>query len=188
MKDKKPTAQMSAVQTADFENMVRLLSVLTESTNQLNALQNEANEGLLEILDDGISTYAKLQQAATEAESALELIARKHPEWFEVKKSIKTPYGTLKFTESTVIEIPNEEVTLILIDNESRADATFDPAKFKREVITVNVEALEGLDDVTLARLRCKRVTKQNFKVTPATLDMGKAIKEAVETPQAQAA
>jgi hypothetical protein len=37
------------------------------------------------------------------------------------------------------------------------------------------------LTDTTLARLRLKRVPKDNFKAKPAFIDLGKTIKEAAE-------
>lgn len=184
---KKQTSQIDQ-NSADFKNMVDLLAVYTEVNNRLAALESSSNTEMMDLLDEQRAEYAEAQQAATEAEIALEKIAISQPEWFTVKKSIKTPYGSVKFHASTVIEIPNEEVTLLLLDREAETNKEFDASKFKKEVVSVKVEALEDLDDAMLARLRCRRVKKENFSVSPAKLDMGKALAATEPEQQKQAA
>lgn len=165
----------------DYKNMINLLAVLSEASNRMDELQAGANGQLLEILDDQKSDYAKLQSTITQADAALELIARSHPEWFTAKQSIKTPYGTVKFHSSTVLQVKNEEASIILIQDEARTNPDFKPSLFIKKAETLDREALERLDDATLERLRIKRVPKSNFSAVPAKLDMGKAVKEAVE-------
>jgi hypothetical protein len=168
-------------ETADFQNAVALLSVLTEASNRLAALENEANDDLLEILDDKLGDYAALQAKLNQAETALELLALRHPEWFAVKKSIKTPFGTMKFRSTPKLEVANEEVTLAKLELEEAKDKekTFRAALYTRESKTLNIEALEKLDDATLLRLGIKRVKDEKFTALPAKLEMGKAIEAA---------
>ena len=66
-------------------------------------------------------------------------------------------------------------ISVLLIQNAGEEQAT----KFLRAKTEVNREALEGLTDEELKPFRIKRVHDQSFKVTPATLDMGKAVKDA---------
>ena len=47
-----------------------------------------------------------------------------------------------------------------------------------RATFALNLDALGTLDDATLARFKIKRVPKNNFKAEPATIDLGKAVKE----------
>lgn len=181
--------------TEDFQEMINLLAVFTAATNQLNDLQSEANEDMLEWLDTAKGEYASLQEKLTKAEAALEIIARRHPEWFQTKKSIKTPYGVVKLTSSTSLEIPNQEATLVRMElkrERSRLIAdiaesegkeippVFDPAAFVRTHVELDREALEKLSDLDLAELGIRRVIEENFSVKPAALDLGKAVKEAV--------
>jgi hypothetical protein len=191
------TAKPKKIETTeDFQEMINLLAVFTAATNQLNDLQSEANEDMLEWLDTAKGEYASLQETLTKAEAALEIIARRHPEWFQTKKSIKTPYGVVKLTSSTSLEIPNEEATLVrmelkkersqILAEAARAEGkefpVFDPEAFIRTTRELDREALEKLSDLELAELGITRVVEENFSVKPATLDLGKAVKEAVAT------
>ncbi|MDB6125477.1 MAG: hypothetical protein JWQ71_4470 [Pedosphaera sp.] len=160
----------------EFANMVSLLAVYSEASNRLEELQSEINREFLESVDEHQTEYAGLQETLTRTEAALEAVALTHPAWFQTKKSIKTPYGTL--TTSKKLHVPNEEVTLVLLEAESKADAKFQVGHFIRNTPELNLEALEKLDDDMLARLRIHRVTDQNFKVDAAKVDMGKAVKE----------
>jgi hypothetical protein len=196
--------------TDDFQAMIGLLAVYTEAVNRLATLQTDANDEMMEWLDEAKVEYANYQKAATEAEAALEVIALKHQDWFTSKKSIKTPYGVVRFHSSTELEVQNPEATLVklrLEEEQSRyhvdemidghnavigtahsyGEPTFKAADFIRTREELNLEKLEALPDEQLARLGIKRVHKQNFSVKPASLDLGKAVKEAVATESANA-
>ena len=169
---------------ADFKNMCDLLSVFSEGMAQLKAMQGEMDSMLLDMVDDKREEYAAYQKAVTEAETSLEVIARRHPEWFTEKRSIKTPFGTVKFSRSTVLEIKNEELTIELVRSQLAANSD-DPeateATYIRQAEALDREALERLDDDTLKRLRVKKVEKDNFSVVAASVDLGKAVKAAAE-------
>src|SRR6185312_3476620 len=116
--------------------------------------------------------YAQYQQAMTQAETAAEVIARAHPEWFTARKSIKTPYGTAKLTKASRLESSNEEATVKLLRAEERANPEFKADDFIRKQEVPNLEALERLDDATLGRFMVKRVVEDKFSVSPASVDM----------------
>ena len=168
----------------DFKNACDLLSVFSEGTAQLTAMEAEINSMLLDLISDKKKEYAALQKAVTESETALEVIARRHPEWFADKRSVKTPFGVMKFSSSTSLEIKNPELSIELVRSVLVSEST-DPAateaQFIREVEELDREALEKLDDETLKRLKVKRVSNDNFSVKAATIDLGKAVKEAAE-------
>lgn len=179
-----------AAETDDFKNMINLLSVYTAAHNALTGLEHNNNEQYLEIVDDKINDYAQLQKSLTEAETSLEIITRKHPEWFKTSQSIKTPYGTVQFRESTKLVVENPEVSILLIRHREESDARdeqkkpeekFKATNYVRTEEKLNLEALEGMTDVELAELRIKRIPSDNFSVKPAKIDMGKAVKEACE-------
>jgi len=88
----------------DFKEMLNLLGVFTEASHGLAELENDCNKELLVIIDEHKPDYAQLQEALTKAETALEVIALRHPEWFTTKQSITTPYGAVKFHSSTKLE------------------------------------------------------------------------------------
>lgn len=178
----KPAADISD----EYKNMVDLLAVYSDASNQLAELEVEVNAELLSQMDDHRAEYSQLQEKLTQAETALELVALAHPEWFATRKSLKTPYGTVKFTRSTRLEVPNEEVALLLIKQHAeKADPEdeFTLGAFVRTAEELNLEALEKLDDRLLRQFRINRVPTQNFKIEPARVDMGKAVKQTVAIP-----
>ena len=166
----------STPEAHDYKNLVDLLAVYSEASNQMLALQSEVQAQNLELIDGSKARYADLQKTLGDAESALEALALAHHEWFPAnRKSIKTPYGTVKLTATTTLDVANEEATVILIQNSGSENSE----KFLRQKTELNREALETLSDAELRPFRIKRVKDQSFSVTPTKLDMGKAVKEA---------
>lgn len=175
----------------DFKEMLNLLSVFTEASNGLAALENSCNKELLDIIDEHKPDYSTLQEALTKSETALEVIALRHPEWFTTKQSIVTPYGAVKFHSGTKLQVDNEEVTVLLIEQRAKKGAEYNVAEktitpfttdmYIRTERKLNLESLEKLTDSELLALRIKRVPTNSFSVKPAKVDMGKAVKEAAE-------
>lgn len=161
-----------------YKYMIDLLAVYSEACNRLAMLETDSTQEFLMWVDESKEEYAELQEAIGKAEAALENLALANPDWFEGKKSIRTLYGTVKLTKSTKMEVANEEVTLVLLEARAKTDELFKLEDVTRSVRTLNLEALEKLDDTTLAGFRIKRVTTENFKVEPLKVDMGKAVKE----------
>lgn len=167
----------STAEAHDYKNLVDLLAVYSEASNRMLSLQAGIQEQYLELIDGAKDEYATLQSKLGDAEQALEALSVAHPEWFpEKKKSIKTPYGIVKLTATTKLDAPNEEVSILLIQQAGEEAAE----KFLRIHTELNIEALEALPDAELKPFRIKRVKDQSFSVTPAKLDMGKAVKEAL--------
>lgn len=159
----------------DFAEVVNLLAVLSEAASRLAEIEADANSELLTLIDEHKGDYAQCQQKAMEAETALEILCRRNPDWFKTAKSIKTPYGKVAFRSGTRLEVKDEEAAVKLI----RAIRPADADDFIRTVEVPNVEALEKLDDAELARYLIKRVSADAFSATPAKVDFGKAVKEA---------
>lgn len=160
----------------DYAQVVDLLAVYTEATNQLDALQVKANDEFLESIDDNKDDYAKLQLALNQAEEALEIIARKHPEWFRDSKTVKTPYGSISIKDNPAkLEVKSEEWTIDLI--ERAGDEA--KARFLRERTELNLDALGELPDEELAKFKIVRTRGDHFEAKPAKVDMGKAKKAA---------
>lgn len=185
----------SAPASAEFKNLVELLGIYTDASNRLDELQNDANKELLEALDERKADYAKLQATLTETEEALRAVALAHPEWFAEKKSLATPYGTVKLHASSWLEPKDEEVSILLIkracdEEDARSQAAQEPAAFTINTFlrfkeTLDLEALSKLDDGLLKRFRIERKHDDNFKVEPAKVKMGKAMKDAGKTKAA---
>jgi hypothetical protein len=85
------------------------------------------------------------------------------------------PYGTVGFRTATKLDVPNEELTIALLERYTDADIYLRSRKF------LNLEALETLSDSKLLDLKIQRITADKLTVTPAKIDLGKAVKKAAE-------
>lgn len=174
-----PATFVDAPRTSDFTDVVNLLAVLGEANRQLAGLKAEVESGYLEIVSAHRERYAKLQSTVTETEAALEVIARRNPQWFGDKKTVATPYGGVKFTASKELVVADENISIQLI----RALAP--DSDLLRTVQVLNKEALEKLSDTELARFAIVRKAKENFKVDTEVVDLGKAVKAADKSAKA---
>jgi hypothetical protein len=170
----------------DFKNLVDLLAVFSEATNRLDDLSVDVNQSIIELVDEHKAEYASLQQKLVEAEGALEILARRHPDWFVAKKTIKTPYGSVSLKDNPPkLDAPNAEVSIVLIEAEIKAEEATRPGivspkrKLLRQHTELNLEALGQLNDAELAAYRITRTQSDTFGVKAAKLDLGKAVKEA---------
>jgi hypothetical protein len=168
-----PTADSS-----DFKNLVDLMAIYTECTARLAKMAADCQDCLIEAVDERRAEYADLQEKLSQAEASMEILARRHPEWFGNKRSLKTPYGTVKFHASTKLDVPNEEASIILIEQHATEEQR---KQFLRTETTLNLDALKTLTDAQLAQFRIHRVADDNFGVKPATIDLGKAVEKAEE-------
>lgn len=181
-KTAKPAKTAAIVEAAtpispDFADVVNHLALLSETTTRLSEIEAQANAALLELVNEHKAEYAQLQEAALHAETTLETLCRKHPEWFASVRTLKTPYGKVSFRTGTSLEVKDDEATVKLLRavlGETRAP------DFIRSVEVPNLEALEALDDSELARFMVKRVSADKFTASPARVDFGKAISAAV--------
>lgn len=170
--------------TTHYEGLISLLAVFTDADNRLNKIQTQANEALIDTLDGAKREFAELQAARDGAEAEIKDLAKRHPEWCD-GRTIKTPYGTVKFTRTTSLEIANPEVTLALI--KASPDAEF-RVRAIRTIEEPAKEALEALDEASLAKLAVRRVATDSITVKAAKVDMGKAGKPAAAKAGKEAA
>jgi len=179
----------AATNEDDFKKIVDLLADHSTAENELAALEAAANQDFMLTVDALKSKYARLQRRMIEAETALELLARKHPEWFADKKTIKTPYGSVQLKQNPPkIVAENPELSIVLIEAEGTRNPEFDVKKYVREEKTLNLEGLAALTDGELKKFRMHRDQSDTFTVKSAKLDMGKAVKEAVDgSPKSKA-
>lgn len=159
-----------------YENLINLLAVYSEASARSEQLKAEINADHLDLIDAHKKAYAELQQTITEAEAAIIAIAEANPDWFSASKTLKTPYGQVASRSSTSLDVPNEEASIILIEQKCDEETK---GQLLRQKTELNLEALELLDDAALRQYRIKRVTSENITVKPAKLDLGKAVKAA---------
>ena len=172
-------ARQAVASQSDFNRLVDLLSVYSEAGNRLAQLQAAVNEAALEIVDGHKKLYADLQKVLTETETALEAIARRHPDWFAARRTLKTPYGevALKGNPPRLITT-NEELSIVLIEAEGAKNKSFRASEYLRQRTELNLETLANLSDDDLARFRVKRVQGDTFSIKAARLELGKAVRD----------
>jgi hypothetical protein len=171
--------------SADFKELIELLSLVSQASNKLGTMEAATNKEVFEMLEAKMPEFTLLQGTLTEAENKIKEICIKNPGWFSVKKTLATPYGSVKSHSSTVLETENEDVSIVLLEREAEINKEFKPADFLRQQKKLNLESLERLTDAELARFRIKRVPKETINVKPAKLDMGKAVEEAIKAEAA---
>lgn len=157
-----------------YAELVNLQSVLSEAQARLDELQNGVQMQYIDLVDSRKKDYAKLQAAIATATEGIEFLATVNPQWFEKARTLKTPYGTVSFRRTSKLEVKNEELSIALLEQ-----ITEDAEPFITITKTLNLEALEKLDDEELARLKIRRVTTDSCTVKPAKVDLGKAVKAA---------
>ncbi|MBA4136739.1 MAG: hypothetical protein C0518_05425 [Opitutus sp.] len=175
------TAPAPTAQKDDFASLVNLLDRLTHAQNQLDKLQQVLDAQHLETVRGHMPAYKELQTTIGECESAVAVIAARNPQWFDDKKTVATPYGAVKRTSATSLQVADEAVTLTLIKAAGRQ------TDFIKVTESLSLETLEKLEDEQLAKFGIKRVTEHNFKAAPAGVDLGKAVKAAEKSEKAAA-
>ncbi len=173
-------------ESSDYKNLVELLGVFSEATNRLDELQTQANRDFLEIADEHRKEYTALQEKISAAESAIKEVVARNPGWFEKRKSAVTPYGTVKLTSGTKLEVADTEVTVALLLKHGTVDRDFDVSLYVRNEPVLRLEALETMDDAMLEKFKIKRVTTSGVKLEAARVDLGEALK--TEQPVKEAA
>jgi hypothetical protein len=179
-----PSTFVDAPRVGDFENVINLLSVLGEANRQLDALTRQIEVGYIALVNPQRERYAKLQGTVTETEAALEVIARRNPQWFDDKKSVTTPFGGVKFTKSSELVVADENISVQLVLALAGKDGA---AKYLRTVQVLNKEALDELTDAELAKFGVLRKAKENFKAATDVVNLGKAVKAAERSDKAAA-
>jgi len=146
------------------------MAVVAETNQRLGELQGGIDADLRIAVDQSKDDYIEFQTKQSEAEASIELLARRNPQWFEKKKTLTTPYGSVKLTESSSIEVKNESATIALIKHLGVAE------DFLRTTEELNKEALEALSDEELALYGLARKRGECCTIKPAKVELGKAI------------
>jgi phage host-nuclease inhibitor protein Gam len=171
------SATITDTSSTAYRQLVDELAILTDLSNRLAALEVRFQEAHAELVNEAFrADFAELQDSIGSSESRIELLATQHPEWFEKTKTVKTPFGQVSFRSSTKLEVPNEEASIAVLETMGE-----DGKPYLRQRTFLNLEALEGLEDADLKKLRIKRVTRESCLIYPAKVDLGKAVKKSAD-------
>lgn len=158
--------------TDDYQTLTESLAAYSRLSNELAEIdakfQATINELIAEIFRD---EFQSAQEELASVEARIESLVIRHPEWFEKSKTLKTPFGTVASRTTTKIHVPNEDATIALLELQGH-----DAEPFLRTRKYLSIESLEALDDAKLARLKLSRVTTEKITISPAKVDLGKAV------------
>ena len=163
----------------DYAALTAALEQYTATSHALATQEAEFQAALTDLIAKCFrADFAALQQELAETEARIELLAIRHPEWFVKTKTLKTPFGSVASRSTTKLDVPYEEATIALL--ELRGE---EARQFLRQRTYLALEALEGLDDGELRRLKVNRLTTEKITISPVRVDLGKAVKAAAKTP-----
>ncbi len=178
--------------TTAYQQLIELLGIYSENAYKLAAIETRLNARVLEAAAKVREEYTIISEALAATEGRIESLCRANPTWFERAKGISTPFGTPKLTSVNDLEVIDEETVTRLLEAERKrslarreeqirtrqtVEEPFDPELYLRRSVKLNREALETLDDATLARLGIARMKRQSFSLKPAKIDLSKVAK-----------
>jgi hypothetical protein len=170
---------MKDITDTDYQELTASLAEYTAASNALAAIEAEFQAAITDLIAECYrQDFATLQAELTEVEARIEVLAIRHPEWFARAKTLRTPFGSVASRSTTKLDVPNEEATIALL--ELRGEAA---RPFLRQRTYLSLEALEALEDHELHQLKVARVTTEKITISPARVDLGKAIKAQAKTP-----
>lgn len=167
--------------STEFHLFLETFAVFTEATRNLAELEVTIQRESDEVIEDHKKEYLAATAAVKDAQDALKQWAILHPEWFNGKKSLTTPHGTLAKRVTTALDIENEAITTRLIlakfaPEVKLAELLGPAAEFLHLEIKPDREALEKLNDAELKELQIKRSVSEAITPKPRKLDLGKAM------------
>lgn len=162
------------IQTDDYATLTTALASFTKLSNRIAEIEAGFQLAITDLIAECYKEdFAALQEEFEAVESRIKLLAIRHPEWFEKTKTLKTPFGSVASRSTTKIEVTNEEATVALL--ELRGE---EGKPYLRERKYLSIESLEAMDDGELKRLKLSRVTSEKITISPAKVDLGKALKK----------
>jgi uncharacterized protein YjiS (DUF1127 family) len=167
--------------STDYQLFLETFAVFTAATRDLAELDASIQKETDELIEGHKKEYLAATAAVKDAEDALKQWALLHPEWFNGKKSLTTPDGTLSKRVTKALDIENEALTTRLIlarfaPELKLAELLGAAAEFLHVEIKPDREALEKLNDAELKDLGIKRSVSEAITPKPRKLDLGKAM------------
>lgn len=172
----------------DFRLMARAVKQYVGADILLQRLQLRITEKVNRASAGVSSVVVRTTEHLEESRRRVTDLALANPQWFEAKKTLVLPAGSVKVAQASHIEIKDEKYTLQKIKDfakdqgeEAAKAARVDPAQLIRTKEEPAKKFLEELSDETLAALGCRRVQTTTVTVKTAGPKIGKAESAAAE-------
>lgn len=163
---------------AAFQHFTKFLALYNDKSWELATIQAQIEGAVLRVVEMHRDRFADLQQGLLWAGEMVEALARENPQWFGAGKTLRTPYGTVKFTAATRVMITTNETAVITAVEQIHDEGQGVPNPFLRRRVELNLEALAGLPEDILRDLGLARVTDDRFSFKPLRVDVGKVAGE----------
>lgn len=162
-----------------FERFSEAMRAFSTASNQLDALHAQSGAAIINSLGPFQAKFKTIQVTLIELKEELLTLVQKNPQWFDGKRQIKHPYGTVKIQASTRLTPEDEKESIARIQRDihlkaNGAEVGCDPALFLRHRTDLDLEALSKADDALLSRYGIKRETTDNITLTPLKPDLEK--------------
>ena len=173
---------LSTLPTAEeeFQSLLGLLSVYSAHALRMNDLQGIINLAMHAAANSVRDEFATIQRQMAMVEEKVTAIAEAHPEWFAKRKSIVTPCGMLRESNSTSLDVADEQLAVAMLRKMIPATAEF----YLRVSTELNREALEQLTDEQLAAVHIRRVARREYRIEPLKVNMGKLVAPAAASKE----
>lgn len=162
-----------------FARFIELQENHTRLSQELAQLEVTINREAMAAASSNAEAYVVLQEEIGKLEIELKLLFERHPEWRGDHKSVTTPYGSVKQHTSKELDVPNDAMTVALIEGRATLEKGFKAEDFLHITKKPNLEALERLNDDELSKLGVNRLKKETITVKPAKVSVSKAVNAA---------
>lgn len=181
----------------DYRRMARAVADYVTADTELAALHLRVTQRINKASANVSTALVRATEALELARQRVTALAETHPGWFEPKKTLQLPVGSVKRVRATHIDIPDEALTLKRIKEfaathgeEAAKAAKVDPAQLIRVIEEPAKVFLDQLSDETLALLGVSRVETVTVTVKSVAPKLAKAATaetdgDATETPPA---
>ncbi len=185
------------MKASEYNKLNELLAEYSRLNAAFEAAEAEIKTIQLAAAAELLPKHAELKVKTTDLEAKLRDFADNfYDELFpDEKRTHKTPFGGLAYKKTSSLDAPDEEKSILLIklacaQEDARAKALkesprFTVAQLIRTREELNREALELLDDITLAAFAVRREHKDNFKIQPFAMHSDKPARKAKSLAEA---
>jgi hypothetical protein len=162
---------MNTPPLTDLQRLHHLISTYNDAAQKMAARQSAIDESYSRLIAGNLEEFSLLQNTFVEAEAEIKKLALSNPSWFADVKTLTTPFGKVRETESRPIKAPSEDASIHLIRAAGRPDLLHIDTSLDKD-------ALGKLSDDELAKFGLSRPIEKSIKISPAKVEMGKALEE----------
>jgi len=178
------------MKTKEYGKLTKRIADYSKIAAELDKSEAIIKERQLNAARTLLPRHSQLKAKQSEIEAEVRVMAEaNYQDLFgaDDKRTHQTPFGKMQFRKSEYVDFDDAEKLILKIkvlctqEKELAAKENREPrftlAQLVRTSEAPNIEALERLDDLTLALFGAQRKHEDNFKITPPTIKSDKPAK-----------